>query len=201
MNQLEQKLYDENVRLYREATSPLRSHGPDHHLRVYENAKVLAKKIGVTYDKEVLAAAALFHDMAAYYPEETGDAYHEHDHVKAREVLVRVGFPADKLTAAVTAIKNHGSDPKYKDMNEPVEITLLRDADKLDVFGPIGCARIVMVRTLQGDTLSDIVADFWTGGHLERKWQSITFDVAREMGKEDYQYSREFFERLAKILF
>lgn len=201
MNQLEQKLYDENVRLYREATSPLRSHGPDHHLRVYENAKVLAKKIGVTYDEEVLAAAALFHDMAAYYPEETGDAYHEHDHVKAREVLVRVGFPADKLAAAVTAIKNHGSDPKYKDMNEPVEITLLRDADKLDVFGPIGCARIVMVRTLQGDTLSDIVADFWTGGHLERKWQSITFDVAREMGKEDYQYSREFFERLAKILF
>lgn len=200
MNVLEQTLYDENRRLYEEAKNPLKSHGPDHHLRVYETAKKLAEKIGVAYDGEVLAGAALMHDLAAYYPEETGAAYHEHDHIKAREALQRVDFPADKLEAAIAAIKNHGSDPKYKQANETVEITLLRDADKLDAFGPVGCARIVMVRTLQGDTLSGIVADFWTKGHLERKWQSITFPEAKVMGQADYEYSRHFFQALADKL-
>lgn len=200
MNQLEQKLYDENVRLYQEAKSPLRSHGPDHHFRVYENAKKLAAKIGIEYDSEVLAGAALFHDLAAYYPEETGVAYHDHDHVKAREALVRVQFPTEKLEATVEAIKNHGSDPKYKQAQESVETRLLRDADKLDAFGPIGCARIVMVRTLNGDALEDIVADFWTNGHLERKWQSITYPETRAIGQEGYEYSRAFFRSLSETL-
>ena len=198
MTALETKLLDTNTRRYNEAQNPLKSHGPDHHWRVYQHALALAAKLGVTYDAEVLAAAALLHDMAAYYPERTGEDYHDFDHQIAREVLQEVNFPAGKVQAVLDAIANHGSDPKYKQPGESIETTLLRDADKLDVFGPVGVARIIMVRTLKGDTLADIVADFYTNKHLERKWQSITYDETRQLAQADYEYSLAFFEELAR---
>jgi HD superfamily phosphodiesterase len=200
MNKLEQSLLQANERRYDEASNPLRSHGPDHHWRVYQYSIQLADKLGVKYDAEVLAGAALLHDMAAYYPEKTGEQYHDFDHEIAEEVMMEIDFPKQKIPAVVDAIAHHGSDPKYRQDDEPVETTLLRDADKLDVFGPIGVARIIMVRTLKGDTLNDIVADFYTGGHLKRKWESITTPEARELVRGDYEYARDFFERLAASL-
>jgi HD superfamily phosphodiesterase len=200
MNELENRLLEANERRYREAGNPLKSHGPDHHWRVYQYALTLADKLAVAYDAEILAGAALLHDMAAYYPDKTGEDYHDFDHKIAEEVLHETDFPVGKISAVLDAIANHGSDPKYQKAHEPVETTLLRDADKLDVFGPVGVARIIMVRTLKGDTLADIVADFWTGGHLRRKWESITTPEARELARNDYEYSQKFFERLAEGL-
>jgi HD superfamily phosphodiesterase len=191
------RLLEANRDRYNQAASPLKSHGPDHHWRVYQYALQLAKAIGATYDPDVLAGAALLHDMAAYYPERTGEQYHDFDHQLAEEVLRSAHFPEEKIPAVTYAIAHHGSDPKYKQADEPVEVTILRDADKLDVFGPVGVARIVMVRTLKGDTLEDIVADFYTGGHLQRKWESIGTEAARELAKADYEYSLDFFKRLA----
>lgn len=200
MDTLVDKLLRKNRELYDQAAEPLRSHGPDHHKRVYDYAVVLAGKVGVKYDDEILAGAALLHDLAAYYPKEVGDAYHDHDHVIAEKALRDIGYPEQKIAAACEAIASHGSDPKYQLANESIETKLLRDADKLDVFGPLGVARVVMVRTLKGDTLEQIVDDFWTHGHLKRKWDSISFEEARTMAASDYEYSRIFFERLATDL-
>lgn len=200
MTPLAQKIYKANQAAYSKATNPLKSHGPDHHLRVYQHALDLAKTLKVHYDEDVLAGAALLHDMAAYYPDKSGDNYHNFDDKMAAEVLKSINFPASKLHTTLYAIANHGSDTKYKNNNEPIEVTLLRDADKLDVFGPIGVARIIMVRTLKGDTLDAIVKDFYTDGHLERKWNSITFEESREMARSDYEYSRDFFKRLSSSL-
>jgi HD superfamily phosphodiesterase len=200
MTPLAQKVYEANQERYRTAKNPLRSHGPDHHLRVYKHALHLAEKLQVIYDEDILAGAALLHDMAAYYPEESGANYHDFDDKMAAKVLKSIDFPADKLKATLFAIANHGSDAKYKSDKEPIEVTLLRDADKLDVFGPIGVARIIMVRTLKGDTMKDIVEDFYTKGHLERKWNSITSEQARSMAQADYEYSNNFFKQLATSL-
>jgi HD superfamily phosphodiesterase len=200
MNLLAQKVYEANEGRYITAENPLRSHGPDHHLRVYHYALELARKMNLVYDADILAGAALLHDMAAYYPEKSGEAYHDFDHKIAAEILAEIDFPESKTEAVLYAIAHHGSDAKYKDIAEPVEVALLRDADKLDVFGPIGVARIIMVRTLKGDTLDEIVADFYTHGHLERKWQSITYDEAREIAKADYGYSQHFFAELTSKL-
>jgi HD superfamily phosphodiesterase len=198
LKNLEQTLLAANRRRYQAAKKPLRSHGPDHHWRVYEYARNLAKKLGTAYDPQVLAGAALLHDLAAYYPEETKESYHDFDHQLAAEVLTEIDFPADKRARVLDAIAHHGSDAKYKRADESTETTLLRDADKLDVFGPMGVARIIMARTLKGDSLEDIVADFYTPGHLQRKWNSITSDAARAMAQKDYEYSKAFFEQLAQ---
>lgn len=55
-----------------------------------------------------------------------------------------------------------------------------------------------MVRTLKGDTMEEIVEDFHTKGHLERKWNSITSEEARNIARTDYEYSKLFFENLAR---
>lgn len=200
MTPLAQKLLQANQARYDAAANPLRSHGSDHHLRVYRHAVELAKRVGIAYDADVLAGAALLHDMAAYYPEQSGERYHDFDSTFAAEVLAEIDFPEAKIPAVLDAIAHHGSDAKYKRQDEPVEVTLLRDADKLDVFGQIGVARIIMVRTLKGDTLADIVDDFYTKGHLQRKWESITYAEARDMAKADYEYALQFFSRLAGTL-
>lgn len=200
MEALTNKLFQKNSELYNQAVNPLRSHGPDHHKRVYGYAVHLASVLGVAYDSETLAGAALLHDLAAYYPEKIGDDYHEYDHVIAEEALRDIGFPEEKIAAVCEAIANHGSDKKYQTGDEGIETKLLRDADKLDAFGPLGTARIIMVRTLKGDTLEQIVDDFWSRGHLKRKWDSISFGEARNMAAEDYEYSKDFFERLAADL-
>jgi len=197
-SEYEQAVLSANKRRYESARNPLRSHGPDHHWRVYQYALALVEKLHAACDVDILAGAALLHDMAAYYPEKTGEDYHDFDHKLAEEVLRETNFPTEKIDAVVYAIAHHGSDAKYKEHDEPIEVTLLRDADKLDAFGPVGIARIVMVRTLKGDTLQEIAADFYTNGHLQRKWESITTDEARELARTDYQYSQDFFKRLAE---
>lgn len=200
MEILAEKLIQKNRKLYAEARNPLRSHGPDHHERVYKYALELASRVGSIYDEEILAGAALLHDLAAYYPDEVGDEYHDHDHVIAEKALRSIGFPEEKIAVTCTAIAHHGSSAEYRREDESIETKLLRDADKLDVFGPLGTARIIMVRTLKGDTLEQIVDDFWTRGHLQRKWDSISFEEARAMAKGEYEYSKDFFARLSQGL-
>ena len=198
--ELARLLLSANKQQYKQAPNPLRSHGPDHHWRVYQYAIKLADVLNTTYDAEVLAAAALLHDLAAYFPDKTGEKYHDYDHQLAQKVLEEIEFPQKKISTVLNAIANHGSDKKYKKMEEAIETTILRDADKLDVFGPIGIARIIMVRTLKGDTLEEIVADFYTNGHLQQKWDALSLPEARGMARKNYEYSLNFFKQLAHTL-
>lgn len=138
--------------------------------------------------------------MAAYYPEKSGEDYHDFDDKFAEEILIEVGFPESKRQATCYAIAHYGSDAKYKRADEPIEVALLRDADKLDVFGPIGIARIIMVRTLKGGALAEIVDVFYTKGHLQRKWDSMTYTEAKEMVRNDYEYSLQFFKPLSESI-
>lgn len=200
---LVEKFYQLNKSLFEKAKNPLRSHGPDHHKRVCLLALSLAEKLeikGATPDREVLIMASLLHDLAAFYPEEGSLDYHLRDYVLAKKVLERIDLAAGKKRKVLEAIKNHGSGSEYKRKDEPIETTILRDADKLEAFGSLGVARIIMARSLQGDTLNKIVDDYYTQGHLKRKWDSISAEEARQMGKESYKYTLGFFAQLAKDL-
>jgi len=139
------------------------------------------------------------HDIGAYYPDVAKDKYHEEDTKRTVKTLKRIKLSDEKKRRIVEAVAKHGSDPKYRRKSEPIEITILRDADKMEAFGPIGVARIIAVRTLRGDTLQKIVRDFYTRGHLKQKWDAITLPEARKLAKKDYQYSMKFFEDLSKI--
>ena len=187
-----------NRKLYAQAKNPLPTHGPEHHLRVCKNAIKLARNYKVDY--EVLIPACLLHDLGAYYPDVAKDKYHEEDKERTIKALRGVKLSDEKKRRIVEAVAKHGSDPKYRRKSEPIEITILRDADKMEAFGPIGVARIIAVRTMLGDTLQKIVKDFYTRGHLKRKWEAIALPESKKLVKKDYQYSMRFFADLAKKL-
>lgn len=200
IHKLKVKYFKINQALFRKARSPLLSHGPDHHLRVCENALWIANRVKCPVDLEVLVIASMLHDLAAYYPEKTGEKYHDFDHKLAAKVLSKEKLPKEKFSKVLDCIRLHGSATKYKKTDEAVEITILRDADKLEAFGPLGVARIVQVRTLKGDDLQQIVHDFYAQGHLKRKFDSITIPFAKKLARPQYEYSLRFFKELNQIL-
>ncbi len=114
--------------------------GWQHGERNYDIAMELARADDVQVDTDVLFAACMLHDMAAFPPYQ---AKGEHGDVAAREsesILRDAGFPMAKFPAVQQAMRGHMyySDPG----SEPAAI-LLHDADSLDFLGAIGAVRIL----------------------------------------------------------
>jgi hypothetical protein len=116
--------------------------GYSHSLRDYQLATTLAREDGVKVDDDVLYAAAMLHDMAAFAPwdrEKDGIDHADEGARVAAKVLADAGFPMQKLPAVQGAIITHMFDREPKGP----EALYLHDADALDWLGAVGAARIL----------------------------------------------------------
>ncbi|MGD0967399.1 MAG: HD domain-containing protein [Candidatus Aquilonibacter sp.] len=114
--------------------------GWQHGERNYQIALILAKGDGLTVDTDVLFAACMLHDMAAFPPYQ---AKGEHGDVAAREsesILRDAGFPMAKLPSAQAAMRGH---MYYSDPGNDPNAIVLHDADSLDFLGAIGAVRMI----------------------------------------------------------
>lgn len=199
--QLFKKFYNLNKSLYQKAKNPLKCHGPDHHLRVYKNADYLAYKLEAKADWEVLTPAIFLHDITAFEPHAHDPWNHQEDLGEAKSELRKLKYPNEKIDRILKVISVHGSDQKKIKKDEPIEATLLRDADKMDVMGPIGIGRIFMALTKSsGFELKDFAIKYHREKIIREKWQSIKTKPARDKVFKDYQYSLKFFKALNKKL-
>ena len=128
--------------LYREAHPP---HKYGHQPRLYALTQTIAAHSPyLRYDDDVVYAAAFLHDLGVFVghrPEDPAQLQ-TWDHVayvcaKAPGLLAQFGFPADKIPAVLTAIREH----QPQDEPSTPEATLLRDADILEQLGVIGLLR------------------------------------------------------------
>jgi uncharacterized protein len=125
-------------------------HDFDHVLRVYRMAERLAREEGG--DLEIVRAAALLHDAEGSAPGGEGEERASHHHASAQfagQVLAAEGWPAERIAAVQHCIRAH----RFRDRTEPpatIEAKILFDADKLDVLGAIGVARVVAYSALDG---------------------------------------------------
>lgn len=113
--------------------------GYSHALRGYELARDLARDDHAALDDDVLYAAALVHDIAAFPPWANPKVDHADEAARIVDTVLRdAGFPMAKLEAVRGAIRTHMYD------REPVgpEALYLHDADSLDWLGAIGVARL-----------------------------------------------------------
>lgn len=112
-----------------------------HVLRVLRLAERLAQEEGA--DLEIVQAAALLHDAEGSAPDSAERMSHHHRSARfAGQVLLAEGWPAERISAVQHCIRAHrfrhdGETP------ETLEARILFDADKLDVLGAIGVARVV----------------------------------------------------------
>lgn len=131
-----------------------------HQPRLY----ALAGKIGegMEFDDDVVFAAAWMHDLGVFqgHRPETPEELARWNHVpytiaRARELLAKWGFPAEKLNAVADVIRTHQPG------DEPVsmEATLVRDADILEQLGAIGALRafVKIGRDTRYTTYSSVV--------------------------------------------
>lgn len=113
--------------------------GYSHSLRDYALAREMAAADHAVVDDDVLYAAAMLHDLAAFPP--WADEKQDHADIGARVVdgiLKDTGFPMAKVEAVRGAIRTHMFDREPKGP----EALYLHDADALDWLGAIGVARI-----------------------------------------------------------
>jgi uncharacterized protein len=128
------------------STDPV--HDFEHVLRVYRSAQRLALEEGA--DMEIVLAAALLHDAEGAASGGEGRADHHHQSADfAAQVLADEGWPQERIRAVRHCIRAH----RYRDTSEPpatLEAKILFDADKLDVLGAVGVARVIAYAVLAG---------------------------------------------------
>jgi uncharacterized protein len=140
-----QEDYDFRSRLAEYVTSqalPIDKLG--HQPRLYALTQLVGQ--GMSYDDDVVYAAAWLHDLGVFigHRPEDPEALSRWDNVsyammQAPAALARCGFPATKVAQVVEAIRTH--QPHLSPT--AVEGTILRDADILEQLGAIGILRVV----------------------------------------------------------
>ncbi len=199
--QLFKKFYNLNKSLYQKAKNPLKCHGPDHHWRTFKNAEYIIGKLKIKPDYEVLIPAIFLHDITAFEPDAHDPWNHQEDLNEAKRELKKLKYSPEKSEQILRLIAVHGSDPQKIKKNEPIEATLLRDADKMDVMGPIGIGRIFMALTKScGYDLKDFAQKYHREATIRQKYQAIKTKFARDLVRKDYEYSLKFFKELDEKL-
>lgn len=115
-----------------------------HQPRLYALTQLVGR--GMSYDDDVVYAAAWLHDLGVFigHRPEDPEALSRWDNVtyamdQAPPALARCGFPATKVVQVVEAIRTH--QPHLTPTS--VEGTILRDADILEQLGAVGILRVV----------------------------------------------------------
>ncbi len=203
--ELIKKFHKINQDLYKKGKEPLKCHGPDHHMRVWKYSLFLAKaleKRGQKIDYETLIPAVFLHDITAYDSHKSEEDHwnHQDDVEDATSALKKLKYPKDTIDKIIQVILVHSSNTKVISKNEPIEATILRDADKMDVFGPLGITRILMAMARRYYSIPEITKIYHKKDNIKLRYQMMKIPEAKRFVKENYKYSREFFKRLDRDL-
>ena len=126
----------------RREAKPVEKYG--HQPRLYALTRQIAWDL--KYDDDVVFAAAWLHDLGVFVghrPEDPAELA-KWDHVRytcerAPQILADAGFPAEKVQAVITVVREH----QPHDQPTGIESMVLRDADILEQLGGIGILRTV----------------------------------------------------------
>jgi uncharacterized protein len=186
-------------------------HDFEHVLRVYRMAERLAGEEHA--DLEIIHAAALLHDAEGSAPDaETRTNHHQHSAEFARKVLEQEGWEKQRIEQVEHCIRAHrfrsdGESP------QTIEARVIFDADKLDVLGAVGVARVIGYASINhAPFYAQPSEKFLSSGVKEpgephSAYHEFLFKLikikdrlytqtARAIAVERENYLREFFERL-----
>ena len=152
-----------------------------HTLRVYNNARLIAKSESV--DLYIVALGALLHDIA-------DSKFHNGDDTVgprvARKFLLQHNVDSFVIDSVIDIINNISFNKSFETNNKPnsIELDVVQDADRLDAIGAIGIARC-----------------FNYGGFKNRKLFDPSIKPNLKMSKKEYKNSKaptinHFYEKL-----
>lgn len=184
------------------------AHGPDHSERVYRMALRLGREMDA--DLEVLAAAALLHDIGRGEERSSkGAVCHAGRGAEmAGPILQELGYQADSIRKIRHCIRAH----RYRGTCTPetLEARILFDADKLDSIGAVGIGRAFLFAGQIGACLHNPELD----PHATRSYSSqdtayrefqvkmsrvrsrLLTPVGRRIAEERHRFMEIFFDQL-----
>lgn len=179
--------------------SPEPGHDWLHAERVYRMCMKIGEREGG--DPEVLAAAALLHDVGVQNELEQNVDHSEESARIAGEILCEIGFSSDKIRRVQEAIRQH----RFRNGVEAttLEAKILQDADRLDAIGAIGIARTF---SYGGSRKIPMYSDdrnvASTLQHFYDKLLKIksllNTEAAKAIAKERHEFMEEFLSRFLK---
>ena len=187
-------------------------HDFEHVLRVYHTAEHLARVEGA--DMDIVHTAALLHDVCGAMPGSQARAeHHIASAVFAGDVLEKAGWTAERIGAVQHCIRAHRFRGSADEQPNTLEAKVIFDADKLDVLGAIGVARVIAYAALAGTPFyTEPSEQFLRTGQKEagethsayhehlyklRRIKERLFTLsARSMAKERDAYIEAYFQRL-----
>jgi uncharacterized protein len=196
----------EKIKKRTEKFFSLSHHDRFHTERVYNLAVRIAEEENA--DLDVVKAAALLHDIARALEDEGKIADHAVEGAKmAKAVLEAVDFPKEKIPAVLHCIEVH----RFRRGMEAgsLEAKILQDADRLDIIGAIGIARIFTRGGWVNQPIHDPAIppkDKYDGrsltsvNHIYEKIlkvkDTLHTKTAKEIAEERHQFVEQFLERL-----
>ncbi len=183
-------------------------HDWSHIERVYNLSMRIAKDEKA--DLDVVRAAALLHDVARAMEDEGKIEDHAIESAKiAERILEEVNFPREKTVKVIQCIKTHRFRLGLKP--ESLEAKILQDADRLDMLGAIGIARVFTrggwgnkpihdpsippKNMYDGKSLTSV-------NHIYEKIlrikDTINTETGRWIAQERYRFVEDFLDRLLK---
>ncbi|MBW1887657.1 MAG: HD domain-containing protein [Deltaproteobacteria bacterium] len=147
-------------------------------------------------DMEVLVPGALLHDI--------GVVINRKDHyvvgrVRAKEILKEVGFPEEKIDAALHVLETHsrygGPEP------QTTEAEVGQDADALEYIGAIGILR-ALIRGLNDGSFDGKISSFpdYLRSILSKVEGTFHTKGAESIGRSRIEYMESFLDRIEKEL-
>lgn len=183
-------------------------HDKSHVERVYNLAIRIAKDEKA--DLDVVKAAALLHDTARAMEDEGKIADHSVESAKiAKKILDEIHFPRNKVPRVIECIRSHRFRKNVKPRS--LEAKILQDADRLDILGAIGIARVFARGGWSNIPIHDVSTppkEKYDGkslssvNHLYEKIlivkDTINTETAKEIAQRRHKFVEEFLDRLLK---
>ena len=186
----------------------LSHHDRSHVERVYNLAVRIAREENA--DLDVVKAASLLHDVARTMEDKGIIEDHAVEGAKmACRILERVSFPESKIAAVAACIEAHrfrnGFRPKT------LEAMILQDADRLDVIGAVGIARLFSRSGWENTPIHDPMIQpkekydgesLTSVNHIYEKVlkikDTLNTDSAKKIAEERHKFVESFLNRLLK---
>src|SRR5687767_10940997 len=170
-------------------------YGYVHCLRVFALAEELAASEGVSYDVEILRAAALLHDVWRYNAHALREQpdHEERAGVVASRIVQDWDFPPQASQAVIEAIEHH---PPGAPTSTASETVLLKDAVGRDYLGAVGISRMLaMVGT--EDDVPDIPTAIWNAESLRQKIPDLlVLQSSKDLAARRIREMEDFLEDL-----
>lgn len=186
----------------------LSHHDWSHVQRVYNLAVRIAESEGA--DLDVVKAAVLLHDVARASEDEGKIEDHALESAKlGRRILEEVNFPKEKAANVIHCIEAHRFKKGVK--AESLEAKILQDADRLDIIGAIGIARVFTRGGWSNQPIHDPKIppkqkydgkSLTAVNHIYEKnlkvKDTINTKTAKQIAEERHRFVKEFLDRLLK---